>query len=86
MTEPLVSAVMLSFNNIDIIGTTLSELSKSSIKNMEVIVLDCGSKDGSAGYIAKNFPWVKLVKFRADPGQMRPTHMAFPRQKAIMSC
>ena len=59
---------MLSFNNIDIIGTALSELSKSSIKNMEVIVLDCGSKDGSAGYIEKNFPWVKLVKFRTDPG------------------
>ena len=59
---------MLSFNNIAIIGICPEDLSKSTYKNMETIVLYCGSRDGSTDYIAKNFPWVKLVRFRKDPG------------------
>jgi len=59
---------MLSFNNIEIIGNCLSDLSNSTFKNIETIVLDCASRDNSASYIANNFPWVNLIRFKKDPG------------------
>jgi GT2 family glycosyltransferase len=59
---------MLSFNNIDIIGQCLTALSKSTHTNLETIILECASKDGSPSYLEKNFPWVKLFKFKKDPG------------------
>lgn len=68
MGEPLVSVVMLSFNNIDIIGTCLEYLSKSTYRNMETVILDCGSRDNSPNYISENFPWVRLIRFQKDPG------------------
>jgi|WetSurMetagenome_2_1015567.scaffolds.fasta_scaffold09097_7 GT2 family glycosyltransferase len=63
-----VSVILLSFNNINIIGSCLLALQKSTYKYIEVIVLDCASKDGSPEYIKANFPWVTLVSFKRDPG------------------
>jgi GT2 family glycosyltransferase len=59
---PLVSIVIVSFNEIDQIGECLSALFSQTYSNYEVIVYDNASCDGTPEYIEQNFPQVKLIK------------------------
>ncbi len=68
LRKQLVSVVMLSYNNLDVIGYCLDALLKNLHKNIEIIIIDCGSKDGSQEFISNNYPQVRLSKFKSDPG------------------
>jgi GT2 family glycosyltransferase len=59
---PLVSIVIVSFNEIDQIGECLSALFSQTYSNYEVIVYDNASSDGTPEYIEQNFPQIKIIK------------------------
>lgn len=54
-----ISVIIVTYNHRQVIGETLQTLKNS--KNIEVIVIDNASIDGSADYIKQNFQEVKLI-------------------------
>lgn len=62
MKKPLVSVLVLTFNEKQWVSPLLKSLQKQSFKNFEVVIVDNGSSDGTAQFLKKNFPAVKLVR------------------------
>lgn len=57
-----VSVIIVNFNGKEHLKESLSSVLRQSYKNMEVILVDNCSRDGSAEYVQKNFPEVKVIK------------------------
>lgn len=66
--EPLVSAIIVSFNVKDLLLDSIAALLKSADVPIEVIVVDNNSKDGSADAVETEFPDVKLHRMRKNVG------------------
>ena len=56
-----VSVLIVNINTRDVLKLCLQNL-KNSYGNLEVIVADNDSSDGSAEMVEKEFPWVRLLK------------------------
>ena len=67
MNLPRVAVVVLNWNGLEDTLECLESLSRSVYPNMEVIVVDNGSSDGSPEEIALRFPDVHLIR---NPGNM----------------
>lgn len=61
MKEPPVSIVILNWNGLEHLRTCLPSVIGQNYKNIEVIVVDNGSTDGSVEYVEQNYGAVKLV-------------------------
>lgn len=68
MQGPLISIVILNWNGRKVIGACLVSIRKQTYKNLEVIVVDNASRDGSKEFIAENFPEAKLVVNKTNLG------------------
>jgi len=68
MQEPLISIIILNWNGKKVIEACLNSVKKQSYKNLEVVVVDNASSDGSREFISKNFPEVKLITSRVNLG------------------
>ena len=70
MNQVITSLIVLNYNTKNFMAELLPTLMRQTYpKNkMEIIVADNGSKDGSADYIAKNFPSVRLLRFPKNYG------------------
>jgi len=66
--DPLVSVVILSWNRKDDIFHTLSELRKQTYPDIEIIVVDNNSTDGTCEMVEDRFPEVKLIKLPRNIG------------------
>lgn len=66
--SPLVSVIVVSFNEIENIGETLNSLMRQTYPKYEIIVYDNGSTDGTSEYITENFPNVNLIKGKLNIG------------------
>ncbi len=64
----MISVVILSYNTRDLTLKCLECLAKSEEVELETIVIDNASSDGSAEAIAKKFPLVKLVRNKTNVG------------------
>jgi glycosyltransferase involved in cell wall biosynthesis len=60
MKEPLVSAVIPTYNEENVIADCIQTLLSQSYQKLEIIIVDDGSKDKTRG-IVKQFPVVKLI-------------------------
>jgi GT2 family glycosyltransferase len=58
---PLVYAITLNWNRRDDTLACLESLSKLDYPNTRLLVIDNGSRDGSAGAISEQFPEVELI-------------------------
>ncbi|MDP0501749.1 MAG: glycosyltransferase family 2 protein [Verrucomicrobiota bacterium JB022] len=76
MNDPLVSIIVLSFNRKEEILDCLASLEQQTYARTETIVLDNGSKDGSAEAVAERFPHVRLIRMPHNFGAWGPRDMA----------
>lgn len=60
--QPLVSIVISDYNDIDNLRACLLSLRRLAYPNYEVTVVDCGSEDGSAEMVSREFPEFKLLR------------------------
>jgi GT2 family glycosyltransferase len=68
LQSPLVSVVIVNWNGRHLLGECLDSLYSQSFKDFEVVLVDNGSRDGSAEYICKHYPAVRLVELQENTG------------------
>lgn len=68
MSDALVSVVMLCWNRKEDVRESLTRLRESTYANMEIIVVDNGSTDGTPEMIEAEFPEVRLLKMPENIG------------------
>lgn len=66
--QPLVTVNILSFNRKDELRNTLTKVYEQDYKNIEVIVVDNASSDGSAEMVKVEFPSVQLIQMGKNIG------------------
>jgi len=66
--NPLISIIIVNFNGLRYLGPCLSSLEKQSYEPCEIILVDNGSSDGSAGYVRAHFPKVIVVETGTNRG------------------
>jgi len=65
---PLVSVIVVNYNGKVFLKKCLSSLSSQSYPDIEIIFVDNGSSDGSANYVRKEFPFVKILEIKKNLG------------------
>lgn len=68
MNEPLVTVNILSFNRKDDLRITLEKVFEQDYKNIEVIVVDNASTDGTIEMIKTDFALVRLIMLKINIG------------------
>jgi len=68
VTEPLVSVVILTFNGMGYVKDCLSSVLDQTYPNIEVIVVDNASEDGSPELVEEQFPSVRLIRNSSNLG------------------
>ena len=68
MKKPLISIMLLTWNAKEITADCLKSIEKQTFKNYEVVLIENGSTDGSASYLKKRFPFIKLVENKKNLG------------------
>jgi GT2 family glycosyltransferase len=71
-----ISAIIVNWNGMKFLPTCLDSLAKQSYKNLEIIVVDCVSKDNSVPWIVRNYPKVKIISLQKDPGPAAAINLA----------
>jgi len=66
-----VSIVIPNYNGIKFMADCLDALMKQTQEDVEVIVVDNCSKDGSAELVESSYPWAKLVRLEENFGFSR---------------
>jgi len=70
---PKISVVVPSYNKVKYIGKTLESIAKQNYPNLEVIIQDGGSTDGTTEIIhefAKKYPKIIQYESKKDKGQL----------------
>jgi GT2 family glycosyltransferase len=64
------SIIIVNYNTKDFLRQCLEGLEQESrrVKELEIIVVDNGSTDGSPGMVEKEFPWVRLIENKVNLG------------------
>lgn len=65
---PLVSILMLAWNRKDEVEIGLKELRKVIYPNLEIVLVDNGSIDGTAAMVYDQFPEVRVVQLHTNTG------------------
>jgi GT2 family glycosyltransferase len=65
---PRFSVLVLNWNGRNLIGDCLASLRQQSFRDFETIVVDNGSTDGSAEFIARDFPEARLLALKDNTG------------------
>ena len=68
MVQPLVSVVILAFNGIEYLRDCLSSVLAQTYPNIEVIVVDNASQDGSPEFVEEKFSSVRLISNSSNLG------------------
>jgi GT2 family glycosyltransferase len=77
------SIIILNYNTKKLLGNLLSSIFNSDLKNinLEVIVVDNGSKDNSAGFVKKYFPKVKVIENKKNYGFSKGSNIGAKKAK-----
>lgn len=66
--QPLFSVVIPNWNGKHFLQTCLDALNRQTYPNVEVIIADNASEDGSQAFIEANYPHVKIVQLPENRG------------------
>ena len=82
MTEPLVSIIILNYNGKDYVEECLDSVLNQTYKNMEVIVVDNASKDGSLEILRdKYMSKIMLIENDKNLGFAEGNNVAYKKTK-----
>ncbi|HEY2787607.1 MAG TPA: glycosyltransferase family 2 protein [Fimbriiglobus sp.] len=86
MKESFASVLIVNFNGARHIARCLSGLEHQTLPRyrFEVVVVDNASKDGSADVVAKEFPWVRLVRSKKNLGFASGNNLALSYARGPM--
>jgi len=65
---PRVTVIVMNYNGIKFLNGCFSSLSRLNYPNIDVIMVDASSTDGSATFVSKKFPSVKILSFDSSLG------------------
>ena len=68
LPAPLVSIIIVNWNGRELLSRCLAALSKQTLGDFEIIVVDNGSSDGSAEFLRREHPAVRLVELPVNTG------------------
>lgn len=68
MDRPLVSIVLITYNGRDLLARYLPSIVGLAYANKEIIIVDNASTDGTAEFLERNFPQVKVVRTEKNEG------------------
>jgi len=63
-----VSVIIVNWNKKDLLKTCLDSLRSQKYMDFGVIVVDNGSKDGSAGFVKENYPETEVIELKENIG------------------
>lgn len=72
----MISVVIVNWNTRDFLEKCLGSLAEDR-SNLEVIVVDNASKDGSAQMVLDHFPWVRLLAESENHGYAKGNNLGF---------
>jgi len=68
MSEPTITVVILNWNRRDDLRECLTCIERQTFRDYEVIVADNHSSDGSQAMLAREFPYVHLIRMPGNVG------------------
>lgn len=77
--SPLVSIIIINWNGLHFLKPCLETLYKQSYKNIEVIVVDNASHDGSVQFVEKQYPKVKIVVNKENLGFAEANNIGYKK-------
>jgi len=63
-----VSVIIPNWNGKDFLGPCLESVYRQEFKDLETIIIDNGSSDGSVSFVENNFPQVRVIRFEQNTG------------------
>lgn len=72
---PKVSIIMPTFNGLELLKMSIPALLRTNYPNIEVIVVDNGSSDGSVSFLSKVYPSVSVISLRENKGIVIPYNL-----------
>ena len=75
MKSKLISVIIVNWNGKHHLEECLSSLTKQTIKNFEIILIDNGSIDESVAFVNRKFPNVKIVELKKNEGFCRANNI-----------
>jgi len=77
----LVSLILINWNSRKYLEPLLKSLKKQSYKDIEILLFDNGSSDGSLEYIRQNYPSIKITQSKENQGFARPLNICIAKSK-----
>ncbi len=68
MKTPLVSVIIVNWNGKHLLAECLDSVFRQHFRDFEVIVVDNGSRDGSAEFVREQFPSATLISLAVNTG------------------
>jgi len=75
----LVSVIIVNWNGKNWLKYSLPTITNQDYKNIEVIVVDNNSSDGSIEYISKNFPNIQIILNQTNEGFANANNIGFSK-------
>jgi GT2 family glycosyltransferase len=72
---PKVSIIIPTFNGLELLKKSIPALLKTHYPNIEVIVVDNGSSDGSVSFLSKAYPSVSIISLKENKGIVIPYNL-----------
>lgn len=77
MTKDLVSIIIVNWNGLEHLKKCLPSLYSQAYKNIEVILVDNGSKDNSVNWVKRNFPNTIILENNKNLGFAEANNIGF---------
>ncbi len=74
--QPLVSVVILNWNGLHHLKKYLPSVAGTDYPALELILADNASEDGSADWVAENYPDIRIIRFKNNHGYCRGNNLA----------
>lgn len=68
MVQPLVSIIIVNWNRLEDMFFTLDKIREESYSNLEVLIVDNGSTDGSTNILPTKYPEFKYINLNTNLG------------------